>query len=196
MVTIPFGHAVDALCYVLGELKDISATLANLRPQHDLVDKDGNFIKKIEKTAHDYISITALLVNGGGIVDITYAPGISRTNRDFVWEINGTEGTLLLEGGKMGGHVQMYQPTVKLAKNTTGQVIYTQPSGGTSEPQVLDVEKAPDFSYNVGRAWNAWAGTDLDKGASVTTFEDALLRHKMIEAIYRSANHGTRENYL
>jgi predicted dehydrogenase len=41
LLTIPFGHAVDALCYVLGEIKDISATLANLRPEHDLIGKDG-----------------------------------------------------------------------------------------------------------------------------------------------------------
>lgn len=181
---------------MLGEVKDISATLANHLPELDLTDKDGKVIGKIGKTAHDYVSITASLVNGGGIVDVTYAGGLSRTNRDFIWEINGTEGTLLLEGAKMGGHVQMYQPTVKFAKKSTGPVIYTQPSGGASEVQEVEVEKAPDFSYNVGRAWNAWAGADLDKGASATTFEDALLRHKMIEAIYRSAKQGTRENYL
>lgn len=137
----------------------------------------------MEKTAHDYVSITASLVDGGGIVDVTYVGGLSRSNRDFVWEINGTEGTLLLEGPKMGGHVQMFQPSIKLAKNN-------------GELQEVDVEKAPGLSYNVGKAWDAWAGTGLDEGASVTTFEDALLRHKMIEAIYRSGKQGTRENYL
>ncbi|OAL56220.1 NAD-binding Rossmann fold oxidoreductase family protein [Pyrenochaeta sp. DS3sAY3a] len=183
LVTIPFGHAVDALTFVLGEVKDISATLANHRPQLDLTEPNGKFIRKVEKTAHDYVSITASLVEGGGIVDVTYAGGLSRSNRDFVWEINGTEGTLLLEGPKMGGHVQMFQPTIKWAKNN-------------GELQEVNVEKASGLSYNVGKAWDAWAGTGLDEGASVTTFEDALLRHKMIEAIYRSGKQGTRENYL
>lgn len=183
LLTIPFGHAVDALCYVLGEIKDISATLVNLRPELDLIGSDGKPAGKVTKTAHDHVSITGELVNGGGVVSVTYAGGLSRSNRDFVWEIVGTEGTLVLEGPKMGGHVQMIQPTVKLAKSD-------------QQLEAVEVEKAADTSYNVGRAWDAWAGVGLDKGHSVTTFEDALLRHKMIDAIYRSAEKGTKENYV
>ncbi|KAF2033944.1 NAD(P)-binding protein [Setomelanomma holmii] len=182
LVTIPFGHAVDALCYVLGEVKDISATLANHRPELELVGADGKPTKKVQKTAHDYVNMIGKLANGGGLVDVMYAPALSRTGRDFYWEINGTDATLVLEGGKMGGHVQMFQPKVKLAKDD-----------GIED---IEVEKAPDFSFNVGKAWDAWAGVGTDKGYSVTTFEDALLRHKMIDAIYRSAERGTRENYL
>ncbi|KAF1844168.1 NAD(P)-binding protein [Cucurbitaria berberidis CBS 394.84] len=182
LVTIPFGHAVDALCYVLGEIKDISATLANLRPELELVDKDGNPNGKVKKAAHDHVSMTGLLENGGGIVSVTYAPSQSRTNRNFHWEINGTEGSLVLEGGKMGGHVQMYQPTIKLAAQ--------------KDLEEIQVEDGSAFSYNVGKAWDALAGIGLDKGHGVVTFEDALLRHKMIEAVYRSARQGTRENYV
>lgn len=183
LVTIPFGHAIDALCYVLGEIKDISATVTNFRPELQLLDGEGSPVRKVTKTAHDQVSINALLVNGGGLVDVTYAPGLSRTGRDFYWEINGTEGSLVLEGRKMGGHVQMFQPTVKFATDS-------------EELEEIEVEKAADFSFNVGKAWDALAGVGLDKGYSVTTFEDALLRHKMIEAIYRSADSGTRQNYL
>tara|TARA_R110002003_G_scaffold130_15_gene12278 strand:- start:33972 stop:34586 length:615 start_codon:yes stop_codon:yes gene_type:complete len=182
LVTIPFGHAVDALCYVLGEVKDISATVANHRPELELIDSHGKSKGKVPKTAHDYISIIGRLADGGGVVDVTYAPALSRTGRDFHWAINGTEASLVLEGGKMGGHVQMFQPTVKLAKDD-----------GLED---IEVEKAADFSSNVGKAWDAWADVGKEQGYSVTTFEDALLRHKMIDAIYRSAEHGTRENYL
>ncbi|KAJ4373206.1 hypothetical protein N0V83_003499 [Neocucurbitaria cava] len=159
LVTIPFGHAVDALCFVLGEIKDISATLANHRPELDLLNNEGKPVRKVTKTAHDYVSITALLVNGGGVVDVTYAPALSRTNRDFVWEINGTKGSLLLEGGKMGGHVQMYQPTVKLAVEKDAKVqLYGEQSAGKEELEEVKVEKAGDMSFNVGKAWDAWAG--------------------------------------
>lgn len=184
VLTIPFGHAVDALCYVLGEIKDISATLANLRPELQLIDKNGKPVRKVTKTAHDYVSITGLLANGGGVVDVTYAPALSRTNRDFYWEINGTEGSLVFEGAKFGGHIQMFQPTLKLAKDDN------------SDLEEVQVEKATALSFNVGKSWDAWAGVGQDKGQSVTTFEDALIRHRMIEAIYRSAKLGTRENYL
>lgn len=196
LLTIPFGHAVDALCYVLGELTNISATLANLRPELNLLGKDGKPAGKVTKTAHDHVSVTAELTNGGGIVNITYAGSASRSKRDFVWEIVGTEGTLLLEGPKMGGHVQMHQPTIKLATFDPEAALYGGAVDEKQELQLVEVEKAPDVSFNVGKAWDAWAGVGLEKGYSVTTFEDAVLRHKMIEAIYRSAEKGTKENYL
>ncbi|KAH9869993.1 hypothetical protein J1614_006914 [Plenodomus biglobosus] len=183
LVTIPFGHAVDALCYVLGEVKDLSATLVNLYPELQLVDSAGKSVDSVKKTAHDHISLNGVLAEGGGLVDITYAPGMSRTGSDFHWQIIGTEGSLLLEGPRGGGHVQMIQPTVKLAVNA-------------EELKEIEVEKASDFSFNVGKAWDAWAGVGLNKGYSVTTFEDAVLRHKMLDAIYRSAASGKRENYL
>ena len=195
ILTIPFGHAVDALCYVLGEIKDISATLANLRPELDLVGKDGEPAGSVKKTAHDHVSITGRLVNGDGIVSVTYAGGVSYTNRDFYWEIIGTEGSLVLEGPKMGGHVQIHQPTIKFAKSNPTTGSYGISSDERHRLEDVEVERV-EVPFNVGRAWDAWVGVGLDKGHRVTTFEDALLRHKMIEAIYLSAEKGTRENYL
>ncbi|EUC27885.1 hypothetical protein COCCADRAFT_110588 [Bipolaris zeicola 26-R-13] len=183
ILTIPFGHAVDALCYVLGsELQGIVATLSNNYPDIDLVDGNGKPVEKRKKTAHDFVSITASLTNGGGNVAVTYASGVSRSGHNFYWEIIGSEGTLVLEGC-ISGHVQMFQPTVKLAV-------------GEGELKEVEVEKAGDFSFSVGKAWDAWAGIGTENGYSVTTWEEALVRHKMIEAIYRSADKGTRENYV
>ncbi|PSN59125.1 NAD-binding Rossmann fold oxidoreductase family protein [Corynespora cassiicola Philippines] len=197
LVTVPFGHAVDALCFVLGELKDISATVANNNPEVTLLGADLKPSgEPVAKTSHDYISMTGTLVEGNGIVNVTYAPGLSRTNRDFVWEINGTEGSLLLEGGAMGGHIQMYQPTIKLATYDPEAALYGVEGGASQKLEEVQIDKAPDFSYNTGKAWEALAGIGLDEGQSVTIFEDALVRHRMIDAIYRSARQGTRENYL
>jgi predicted dehydrogenase len=184
LVTIPFGHAIDAFCYVLGEIKDISATVANLWPELEVIGADGKSKgKKVQKTAPDHLSIVGQLANGGGVVNATYSAGDSRTGRNFFWEINGTDGSLVLENANIvSGHIQMFQPTVKLATDA-----------GIEE---VSVEKSADFSFNVGKAWDAWADVGLDQGYSVTTFEDALFRHKMIDAIYRSAERGTRENYV
>ena len=191
LLTIPFGHALDALCYILGEIKDIAATLANLRPELDLVGKDGKPAgKKIKKTAHDHVNITGRLANGGGVISATYAGGISRDGRDFFLEIIGTKGTLVLQGPKQGGHVQMNQPTVKLARSDP-------PVSDTKEGlEPVQVADGSAIWHNGGKAWDAWVGVGLDKGHRVPTFEDALVRHKMIHAIYQSAEKGTRENYV
>ncbi|KAF2650642.1 NAD-binding Rossmann fold oxidoreductase family protein [Lophiostoma macrostomum CBS 122681] len=191
LLTIPFGHAVDALCFVLGEISSLNATLANNRPELPLMDHDGKEIRKVSKTAHDYVSITGNLVKGG-VVDVTYVGGMSRTGRDFYWEITGTEGSLVFEGPQGGGHVQMHQPTLKYVGNEPEaklEVVEVEQPDGTEQTTYL--HKA-NHAFNVGKAWDSWAGA----GQSVTAFEDALVRHRMIDAFYRSAKEGTRESYL
>lgn len=90
----------------------------------------------------------------------------------------------------------MYQPTVKFAAFNPSAVPYSATSDAKQELEIIEVEKAADLASNVGKAWDVWAGVELDKGHSVTTFEDALLRHRMIDAIYRSAETGKKENYV
>ncbi|KAF2795032.1 NAD-binding Rossmann fold oxidoreductase family protein [Melanomma pulvis-pyrius CBS 109.77] len=193
LASIPFGHAVDALCYVLGEIESLNAVKKNLLPEISLVGNDGKEIKKVKKTAHDYISITGTLVRGGA-VDVTYVGDFSRTGRNFYWEINGTEGSLVLTAPV--GHIQTCEPTLEYI-NSDGkrETIEVEKSETTREQEYIH---PGDLSFNVGRAWDAWAGdeTAKGKGASVVTFEDALVRHRMLDAIFRSAEEGTRQRYL
>ncbi|KAF2259326.1 NAD(P)-binding protein [Lojkania enalia] len=186
LLTINVGHAIDALCWALGEVKELSATLANNQPEITIIDDAGKELRKTTKTAHDYVSLAGTLVNGG-VLDVTFASGPSRTGRNFFWEINGTEGSLVLTS--KDGMIMIFEPSVRFFD-----------SKGNEEDIELEAPEVPsDFAnagFNVGRAWDAWAGYGLEKGTSVTTFEDAVLRHKMIDAIYRSAEKGTRESYL
>ena len=76
-------------------------------------------------------------------------------NHDFVWELNSTKGSLPLEGGTMGGHVQMYQPTIKLATYNPEAVRYSVEAAKSQKLEEIPVEKAPDFSFNTGKAWEA-----------------------------------------
>jgi len=180
LLTIPCGHAIDAMCYVLGEMNYVSATLANRRPKFQVADGDGKIVGEDTKTAHDYITVSGTLQKSGGVVSVVYEGGQNPSGGPgFFWQINGTKGTVVLEGDT--GHLQMYQPKVRLAK-------------AGEEAKDLDVKwVGADFGYAVGEAWNAFAG----KGdGHVTTFEDALLRHKMIEAIYKSNDSGRRESYI
>lgn len=59
----------------------------------------------------------------------------------------------------------------------------------------IGVEVPKGVDYNVGKAWDAVAGTGTAAGKAVT-FEEALVRMKMIQAIYRSNESGKRESYL
>ncbi|KAK5073768.1 hypothetical protein LTR64_007094 [Lithohypha guttulata] len=181
LLTIPFGHAVDAMCWVLGEMEYVSATLANRRPKFEVTDHAGEVMGEATKTAHDHVAVTGVLERSGGVVNLMYEGGMNPSGGpSFFWQINGTKGTLLLEGHM--GHLQMFQPKISFAK--VGEEI----------KEVEGVKKVDaDFSYAVGEAWEAFAGKG---GGTVTTFEDALTRHQMINAIYRSNESGERESYM
>jgi len=184
LVTIPAGHAMDALCYVLGELDGLQATLANNRPKMPIFDTLGpaaKLLRTVDKTAHDYMAVTGRLARGGGVATVVYQGGNSPTGRGFYWEIQGTKGTLVLEGAQ--GHVQMFHPKLSFVRAESEAKLVEE----------VELEAVPDFSYNVGKAWDAFVG---EGPGSVSTFDDALLRHKMIDAIYRSNEKGTRETYV
>jgi predicted dehydrogenase len=134
LVTIPAGHAMDALCYVLGEFASLQATLANNRPTLSLVDANGKEIKKVEKTSHDWMAVIGSLKKGG-VASVVYQGGSSSTGKDFYWEINGTKGSLVMEGPS--GHVQMIQPAIKFVSSNPGAKL---------EP--VEVAEAKDVSYN------------------------------------------------
>ena len=144
LLTIPCGHAIDALCWVLGELGYVSATLANRRPTVSVVNGDGKVVGEAKKEVHDVVSINGELEKGG-VVNVVYEGGMNPVGGpSFFWQINGTKGSVVLEGEY--GHVQMFQPKVKFAK--TGE-----------EAKDVDVKwVGSDFSHGVGEAWDALAG--------------------------------------
>ncbi|KAF3801546.1 hypothetical protein GCG54_00014762 [Colletotrichum gloeosporioides] len=179
LVSVSVGHALDALCFVLEELRGVQGTLANKRPVVPLVDGEGRQQGTIKKTSHDHCTVTGRLA-GGGVATAVCQGGMSAIDKNFFWEITGTKGMLVLEGPM--GNIQGHQPTVSFVKPEAG-----------SKLEKIEVEEAKDFSFNTGWAWDAFAG---EGEGAVPDFKDALLRHRMLEAIYRSSEKGTQEEYM
>lgn len=180
LVTIPAMHGTDALCYILGEFGDLQVTLANHRPKMPIIDMASKeVLRVVDNDTYDYLSMIGTLLSGA-VATVVYqgGGGDSPTTKGLHWEIKGTEGSLILEGPN--GLVEMFHTTLKFV-----------PEGG--QPEDIGVEVADDWSYNVGKAWEAFAAGEL---GAVPTFEDALIRHRMIDAIYKSNEKGTREKYI
>jgi len=178
LVTIPAMHGTDALCFVVGEFKNLQATLANNQPRMPIVDPaSGKVLRTVDNNTYGHVSISGTLLSGA-VATVVYQGGQSSTGKGFFWEIRGTKGSLQLEGPN--GLIEMFHTTLKFAE-----------TGG--QPQEIETEVAGDWAYNVGRAWEAFAGEGSN---TVPSFEDALVRHRMIDAIYRSHAKGTREAYL
>ncbi|MDQ1480453.1 MAG: hypothetical protein QOI44_1314, partial [Actinomycetota bacterium] len=88
LLTIAVGHSLDTLNDVLGEFTDLSAVSGLRRPLIN-IEATG---ERIVKTAADQIAVIGTLASGAtASVHIREAVA---GGTGFLWEINGTEGTL------------------------------------------------------------------------------------------------------
>src|SRR3989440_7507238 len=108
MLMIAVGHAADALCYCLGEARELSATMAMRRRAFTIA---GTGESK-PMNAEDQVGVTGLL-EGGAAFSIHYRGGVSR-GTNLLWEINGTEGDLQLTA--TGGQAQIWELDVSGGK--------------------------------------------------------------------------------
>ena len=105
LLSVPTMHALDALQFVLGDLADIRATSAVRRPAVTLADS----LETITATAPDHLAIAATL-KSGAVASVFYRGGTSRGD-NFRWEINGTEGDLVLTSPV--GNLQVLAPRLE-----------------------------------------------------------------------------------
>src|SRR5437763_4784819 len=105
MLSIAVGHAADALCYCLGEVRELSATMAIRRKSFTVAGTD----ERKPRTTEDQVGVSGLL-EGGAALSIHYRGGVSR-GTNFLWEINGTEGDLQVTAD--GGQAQIFELTVR-----------------------------------------------------------------------------------
>src|SRR2546427_586714 len=166
LLSIALGHAADALCYCLGEVRELSATMTMRRKSFTIAGTEESRPMK----ADDQVSVTGLL-EGGAALSIHYRGGRSR-GTNLLWEINGTEGDLQVTAD--GGQAQIFDLTVR---------------GGNrahSSLQVLPVPPQYRFSplqgpgTNVAQAYANFA-RDYREGTHLSAlFADGAIRHPML----------------
>src|SRR6266567_2158076 len=183
LLTVPVGHSLDILNYVLGEFAELSAVSAVRRP---LIAIEGTG-EQIVKTAPDQVAVIGTLTSGATAsihIREAVAGGIG-----FQWEINGTDGTLRITAD--AALPEIFPLTVHGAHGRNEPAELDIPTVLTQKwPSLTKLEGTPAF--NVGRAYAAFA-TDIDDGThTVPDFADAVQRHELIAAIERSAASGER----
>src|SRR6184192_2263211 len=88
LLTVPFGHSLDVLNYVLGEFADLSAVSDIRRPLITIEETREQMVK----TAVDQIAVIGTLTSGA-TASIHIREAVAG-GTGFLWEINGTDGTL------------------------------------------------------------------------------------------------------
>ena len=179
MLSIAVGHAADGLCHCLGEVRELSATMTLRRKSFTI----GKADESKPMTAEDQVAVTGLL-EGGTAFSIHYRGGHSR-GTNLLWEINGTDGDLQLTAA--GGQAQIFEMTVRGGK------------GPQSSLEILPVPQQYRWSplqgpaLNVAQAYAHFARDYRDGTHLCPTFEDAVTRHRMLNAIETAAATGQRQ---
>jgi predicted dehydrogenase len=176
MLSIAVGHTADALCYCLGEVRELSATMT-MRRETFTVAGTG---ESRPMSAEDQVAVSGLL-EGGVAFSIHYRGGTSR-GTNLLWEINGTEGDLQLTA--TGGQTQIWELDVRGGK------------GAQSSLELLPVPEqyrwAPPQGpgTNVAQTYARFARDYREGTHFCPTFEDAVTRHRMLDAIETAAATG------
>ena len=180
LLSVPTMHALDALQFVLGDLADIRATSAVRRPAVTLADTQ----ETITATAPDHLAIAATL-KSGAVASVFYRGGTSRGD-NFRWEINGTEGDLVLTSPV--GNLQVLAPRLEGGR---GEDRTTAP---LAVPAAYDLAPgAPEGpAANVTRLYAAFAADRRagTPGATAPDFAHALRAHHTLDFITTAAVSG------
>src|SRR3954469_7752195 len=181
MLSVALGHAADALCHCLGEVHELSATMTARRTTA-AVEGTG---ESMPMTAEDQVAVSGLL-DGGAAFSFHYRGGVSR-GTNLLWEINGTEGDLRLTSA--GGQPQIFELELRGGKGAQSslELLAVPEQYRWSPPQV------PGPSTNVAQAYAHFA-RDYREGTHLCpTFEDAVTRHRMLDAVETAAASGQRQ---
>ncbi len=181
MINVAFAHGLDSVSYALGSpIKEVTATLGNRRLSAKIVETN----ELVPMATPDQIIVGGTLENET-FLSVHYRGGLSR-GTNFRWEINGTEGDLIvtsslgypavgevkLQGGK-GSDVQVKDLAIP-SKYTDAR----EPSGPAQSVFYSYARLAQDFK----------TGTHLS-----ATFDDAIVLHKVVDAVEKSAQSGSRK---
>lgn len=178
LLTIGFGHAIDVVAMVLGELQDVMATTATRRPQVQLDDTE----QRVLMTAEDQIAVSGALASGA-ILSAHYRGG-TVSGPGFSLTIDGTDGTL---EATAPSHPNVNPVAVRGRRGAGEPEPLTLPAGYDAFPELAETRiHALTHAYAAIR-------DDLELGTSaVPDFAHAVKRHRLLDAITRSAVTGRR----
>jgi predicted dehydrogenase len=185
-LTITFGHAIDAVLMVVGELAEVSAVVSTQAKQWF----ESDTKKYVDTTAPDNILIQGRLENGAVIsANVGVQPYLGTGYR---FEIYGKQGTLAMIGG-----------------GEAGQEAERKIMGGHKDDKALQNLPVPDRlkwvpeevrkvgrAYDVGQMWVNFARAIRSAKGVEPDFDHAVRRHRMLDAIVRASETGQRQKVV
>lgn len=166
---------------VLGELTELKAVLGHRRTH--AVQAETGEIRPMD--AEDQVAVIGTL-KAGAVASLHFRGGLSR-GTNFLWEINGTDGDLVVSLDF--AHPQ-FGPVSLMGARGADTVMSELPVPERYRQVPGLAGREHEMAYNVAHAY-ARLGRDLQVGrTSVPGFAHALTRHNLLDRIARSATSG------
>jgi predicted dehydrogenase len=175
-LTIAAGHTIDALCFLVGELVEVSARLATRIPAWYNTDTG----ETVAVNSPDWISLSGQLAGGAEVSClVATVPANPSGNR---LEIYGRDGSLVISGGSLNlGPNRLHG-----ARGQEPLTPLDPPERFTLVPDAVPAG-AP---RNVAQAYARLAAAIAAEQPFDPDFAHAVRRHTLIEAIERSSAAG------
>jgi predicted dehydrogenase len=175
-LTIAGGHAIDALCAVLGEFAEVSARVSTRIPEWRTMEG-----QPVAVDAPDSINVVGRMVSGAEVsVSVAAVPSNPGGNR---LEIYGREGALVV---RADGSLNIGPSQVHAGKGKEPMVAMPIPD----RYRVVSEKTPAGPAYNVAQAYARAADAVRGAGSFDVDFGLAVQRHKLIDAIERSSATG------
>ncbi len=180
-LTIAFGHAIDALCMVVGEITEVAGVVSTQVPQWYETDTK----KYVDVTSPDNIMISGRL-EGGAVVNANV--GVHPYHGSgYKMEIYGKDGTLVLTGaGGPGEGLRI------IGGRKDDKALQEQPVPDRLKWVPLEVQNAGP-AYDVGQMWVNFARAIRTGQHVEPDFDHAVRRHKLIDAVQRASDTGRKQ---
>lgn len=180
LMTITGGHNLDALCYCLGEFRQLAAFVVSQRDKIPLVGSG----EMIPKSSPDQLVVNGI-VGDGAVVSFQVRGGMTR-GHEFLFEIHGDAGDLVLEATTRAS-TQRQELLVRGARGAGTPLAELQIPGKYRWVP----EGAPRESpYNVAQLYVALGNAIRDGKPAEPGFDAAVVRHRMLDMITRASETG------
>ena len=183
LMTITGGHNLDALCYCLGEFREMAAFAVSQREQIPL-EGSGEIIPK---DVPDQLVVSGVVASGA-VVSAQVRGGMTR-GLEFLFEIHGSEGDLALSATTRAS-TQRQELTVQGARGRGGD-LSTLPV--PDQYRWVPASVPTGSPYNVAQLYRQ-LGKSIQGGSPAHPgFDSAVLRHRMIDMVVRASRTGQRQ---
>lgn len=185
IVTIGFGHMIDFVESVLGELSTFNSHLSIQRPRVDIKGNNGNILETITTDVADHVMLQGTLTSGAPL-SIVYRRGPPfKGDPSLTWLIHGEKGEIKVTSAAAAIQASDGERSIAVHDFQTDEVEaihWDQP-----------FQELLEQARNVAALYEAFADGNTE---GYPDFEHAALRHAQIDEIFRSSEEDRKGKYL